>query len=71
MSSLLSHASSATLVATSSRALASVSLKKYDTDSYQVIYTTSYITESLDHSDYVVGEHYDMGHKSLKNVVKK
>ena len=47
------------------------SLKKYDTDSYQVIYTTSYITESLDHSDYVVGEHYDMGHKSLKNVVKK
>ena len=47
------------------------SLKKYDTDSYQVIYTTSYITESLDHSEYVVGEHYDMEHKSLKNVVKK
>lgn len=47
------------------------SLKKYDTDSYQVIYTTSYITEALDHSQYVVGEHYDMEHKSLKNVVKK
>lgn len=47
------------------------SLKKYDTDSYQVIYTTSYITDSLDHSEYVVGEHYDMEHKSLKNVVKK
>lgn len=44
------------------------SLKKYDTDSYQVIYTTSYITDELDHSDYVVGEHYNMQHKSLKNV---
>ena len=44
------------------------SLKKYDTDSYQVIYTTSYITEDLDHSNYVVGEHYNMQHKSLKNV---
>lgn len=47
------------------------SLGKYDTDTYQVIYTTSYITEALDHSQYVVGEHYDMEHKSLKNVVKK
>ena len=47
------------------------SLSKYDTDTYQVIYTTSYITEALDHSQYVVGEHYDMEHKSLKNVVKK
>ena len=47
------------------------SLSKYNTDTYQVIYTTSYITEALDHSQYVVGEHYDMEHKSLKNVVKK
>lgn len=43
-------------------------LKQYDTDSYQVIYTTSYITDELDHSDYVVGDHYDVNHKSLKNV---
>ena len=43
-------------------------LKQYDTNSYQVIYTTSYITEELDHSEYVVGEHYDINHKSLKNV---
>lgn len=41
---------------------------QYDTDSYQVIYTTSYITDDLDHSEYVVGEHYDINHKSLKNV---
>ncbi len=43
-------------------------LKEYDTDSYQVIYTTSYITEELDHSEYVVGDHYTMGNKSLRNV---
>ncbi len=43
-------------------------LKEYDTDSYQVIYTTSYITEELDHSEYVVGDHYTMHNKSLKNV---
>ena len=43
-------------------------LKQYDTNSYQVIYTTSYITEELDHSEYVVGEHDAINHKSLKNV---
>ena len=43
-------------------------LRQYDTDTYQVIYTTSYITEALDHSDYVVGDHYDVNHKSLRNV---
>lgn len=43
-------------------------LKNYDTDNYQVIYTTSYITDELDHSDYVVGEHYNLHNKSLKNV---
>ena len=41
---------------------------QYDTDSYQVIYTTSFITDDLDHSEYVVGEYYDINHKSLKNV---
>ena len=43
-------------------------LKNYDSDSYQVIYTTSYITEELDHSEYVVGDHYTMHNKSLKHV---
>ncbi len=43
-------------------------LRQYDTDSYQVIYTTSYITDALDHSPYVVGEHYTMHNKSLRNV---
>ena len=44
------------------------SLQQYDTDSYQVIYTTSYITPELDHSEYVVGVHYDSDNMSLKNV---
>lgn len=43
-------------------------LKSYPTDSYQLIYTTSYITPDLDQSDYVVGDHYTMRNKSLKNV---
>lgn len=43
-------------------------LKSYSTDSYQLIYTTSYITPELDQSDYVVGDHYTMRNKSLKNV---
>lgn len=43
-------------------------LQQYDTDSYQVIYTTSYITPELDHSEYVVGDHYDSDNMSLKNV---
>ena len=37
-------------------------------DSFQVIYTTSYITDELDHSPYVVGDHYTADNKSLKNV---
>lgn len=43
-------------------------LRPYDKDTYQVIYTTSYITPSLDHSQYVVGEHYSVENKSLRNV---
>ena len=43
-------------------------LKSYPTDSYQLIYTTSYITPELDQSDYVVGDHYTMRNKSLKNL---
>ena len=41
---------------------------EYSDDDYQVIYTTSYITEELDNSGYVVGEKYSQGNKSLKNV---
>ena len=43
-------------------------LNDYPADSYQVIYTTSYITDDLDHSPYVVGDHYTADNKSLKNV---
>ena len=43
-------------------------LKSYPTDSYQLVYTTSNITPELDQSDYVVGDHYTMRNKSLKNV---
>lgn len=43
-------------------------LSEYSDDEYQVIYTTSYITEELDNSKYVVGEKYSQGNKSLKNV---
>ena len=43
-------------------------LSQYPAEHYQVIYTTSYITPQLDSSEYVVGDHYGMGHKSLRNV---
>ncbi|NMF22390.1 AAA family ATPase [Alistipes shahii] len=43
-------------------------LSEYDINNYQVIYTTSYITEALDKSPYVVGERYTKDNKSLKYV---
>lgn len=43
-------------------------LSEYDINDYQVIYTTSYITDTLDKSPYVVGEKYTKNNKSLKNV---
>lgn len=43
-------------------------LLEYDSKDYQVIYTTSYITNELDNSPYVVGERYTKDNKSLKNV---
>ena len=43
-------------------------LSTYLNDDYQVIYTTSYITEELDNSPYVVGPKYSKEHKSLSNV---
>ena len=35
---------------------------------YQIIYTTSYITEKLKKSKYVVGQYYTKDNKSMKNV---
>lgn len=43
-------------------------LSEYDINDYQVIYTTSYITDALDKSPYVVGERYTKDNKSLKYV---
>lgn len=43
-------------------------LQEYSEDDYQIIYTTSYITDELDKSNYVVGKHYSHNNKSLKNV---
>lgn len=43
---------------------------EYDSSSYQMIYTTSYITEELENSEYVVGEYYTKENPSLKNIKK-
>ena len=42
----------------------------YDPNSYQMIYTTSYITDELNNSKYVVGEFYTKENPSLKNIKK-
>lgn len=42
----------------------------FNEDSYQMIYTTSYITEELNESRYVIGEYYSKANPSLKNIVK-
>ena len=43
---------------------------KYEPTSYQMIYTTSYITDELNNSDLVVGEYYTKENPSLKNIPK-
>jgi len=43
-------------------------LKSFDTSSYQVIYTTSYITEELDKSDMVVGKFHTVANRTLQNL---
>ena len=43
-------------------------VEKYDQRNYQLIYTTSYITDELKNSDYVVGEYYTILNPSLKNL---
>ncbi len=42
----------------------------FDGNNYQMIYTTSYITEELNHSELVVGEYYTKENPSLKNINK-
>lgn len=45
-------------------------LSEYNTSNYQMIYTTSYITDELNTSDLVVGEYYTKENPSLKNISK-
>ncbi|KAA6303276.1 MAG: hypothetical protein EZS26_000531 [Candidatus Ordinivivax streblomastigis] len=45
-------------------------VQSYDANSFQMIYTTSYITEELNNSPYVVGEYYTKDNPSLKNIPK-
>ena len=42
--------------------------EKYDVDSYQIIYTTSFIPEELNNTPYCVGDYYTEANPSLKNV---
>ncbi len=42
--------------------------EKYSKDSYQLIYTTSFIPDELDNTEYCVGEYYSEENPTLKNV---
>jgi chromosome segregation ATPase len=46
-------------------------LAKFSVDSYQLIYTTSYITDELNSSPFVVGDFYTKENPSLKNIKYK
>jgi hypothetical protein len=43
-------------------------LNSFPVENFQLIYTTSYITDELKASDYIVGEYYTKDNPSLKNV---
>ncbi|SEB21546.1 ATP-binding protein [Pedobacter hartonius] len=43
-------------------------LKDFDPTTYQVIYTTSYITDELNKSDLVVGKFHTIGNRTLQNL---
>lgn len=43
---------------------------EFPPESFQMIYTTSYITDELNNSSYVIGEYYTKENPSLKNIVK-
>jgi hypothetical protein len=45
-------------------------VSEYDVNTFQMIYTTSYITDELNNSPYVVGEYYTKDNPSLKNIPK-
>ena len=45
-------------------------VSNFNSNSFQMIYTTSYITKQLNDSDYVVGEFYTKLNPSLKNITK-
>ena len=45
-------------------------VKDYNKDHYQMIYTTSYITDELNKSSFVVGDYYTKENPSLKNIKK-
>jgi hypothetical protein len=46
-------------------------VNQYDANSFQMIYTTSFITDELNNSPYVVGEYYKKENPSLKNIPKE
>lgn len=43
-------------------------VSEFKSNSFQMIYTTSYITKELNESEYVVGEYYSKTNPSLKNI---
>lgn len=45
-------------------------IHEIDVEDCQLIYTTSYLTEELENSPYVVGEYYSKANPSLKNIAK-
>lgn len=44
---------------------------QFDQNSYQMIYTTSYISEELNNSPFCVGEYYTKTNPSLKNIQRR
>jgi len=42
--------------------------QKFRAENFQIIYTTSFITDELNQSEYVVGDYYTEANPSLKNV---
>jgi hypothetical protein len=43
-------------------------VEKHDRESYQMIFTTSFIPEELDNTEYCVGEYYSKENPTLKYV---
>jgi outer membrane murein-binding lipoprotein Lpp len=43
-------------------------VEEYDSNSYQMIYTTSYISDELNNTAYCIGEYYTKANPSLKNI---